>query len=416
MKNRMIALAIVVLLYFENSAGFATDEFNEVALAPGDSQVVLFPKKVDLHLNKRDIIDLQWLNDQSWRITALRTGVVLIKGINEEGQEAVRTIVKVSPIQDETKSDQEDSLAKLCQTEHLKCGAEGRVVSGEVDHWATYLKAYGLCRRFETCTFSLLLSPRGLARFATDLEKILATNVEAERLSSGKLLVIVPCDRKALPETDKLIDSLTDGAESKNFLTVSCNRSLTDLAFKLTAKIFYVRDSDSEDLGVDWQKKITGSDEPKIKAFLEKNQNRVLSDPTIEIRLDQDIEIRSGGEVRIISQGENPAEHWRPTGIVMTARCGYIAGQQFSLRYALKLSLENKSVASQMNASMLSSVATLILGEGKVLGEINSVFNRDGQESVPILSAIPIIAPLFRYEFNGESQSKVYLWVKLEKA
>lgn len=402
-------LGLAMLLTQQASRASEAINSETLIMVEGSTKAVRFPVDADLQVSRKGIIDLIWLSDNQWQITALRRGTVMIRGVDGNRQPVATTVVNVTS-QAQQRNDRFNYLADICRLPGLKCENQTRRLTGHIASWSDYLYAFSRCHNLKTCLFAVSLDPQGLSQLKQDWQQTLGIEITVKQLLGGQILVQLPCEfyEKQIIKTQ--LKTLGGQALTHGKLFLSCTPPSHSL--KLAAKVFFLNQGDAEQLGVTWSN-FKSLDDAHLKAFLSKNHSRIMSDPVITVAPHLPFDIHAGGEIKVISQSDKPEEHWRSTGVSLSGKIMPLAADEYVLDFNLKISSPQED-GNRLISSHVNSQAKLKIGQSAVVGEINTQFSVEGSGNVPILSDIPLIWPLFSFNHQSHGQVKVILWVKIE--
>lgn len=389
----------------------------ELDLALGETDVIEIKSTGPLHVSRRGIVSLDWLGDDRWRLTGLKRGVVEVRSESHESHEAVLLIRVAGKFSGKGVSKGSGSLPALCGQPKIKCDDGGYTVKGVSDSWRWYRRAKAFCDSKPPCFFDVKLSRIAQKNLAADVQDYVDAEAKVRVNGEGQLVIDAPCFSAHEATILRRISRLWPKAVDRGLVLLRCVKEMQD--FLVRARIFFLQEEDAASLGVHWGTNlVTGLEASRVSAFLADNQTRVVGEPVMRLSAGGRSEIQTGGEIRVLSQGNEPQEHWSPIGLSVASTIDVARGSMVEVTFEAKLRvpLESGDGPVSLQGSMLKTRVSVPLAQEILLGEVDMSSMLDRHGSVIGMRKVPIIGPIFRARDESEGQSKLYVLIQVNLA
>lgn len=393
------------------------ERFRDLEIRVGQAVTIDMVPDTQIHVSRRGIIDLLWRHNGSWRLTGLKRGSVLIRATKSNGEEVQRIMVTISSIQKkkfQSSSNFKKLMVLACTSDGIRCNKDNGIINGTTDSWPIYIKTQSLCRKNPPCQFRLHLRKSGIELLKKDLNTYLQKGSSVSATSSGRIIVTAQCNQKNRDQLVNSIEELT--GMNRQDIGLTCRQHEKE-NLKIITKIFYLKKSDINQLGIDAKNILSAYNNPisKLSAFINRNNERILSSPEIDIIPGKNFTITAGGEVLYTGSSNQKDDHWKHFGIKLTGNTEMKDADHFYLHFKLTLKLPSSQNRSTFQGSSLESDAILQINQPKILGEVEANFRMSRKQGVAILEDFPIIGPLFSWKEEKNSETRLYLWMTIQK-
>lgn len=358
-------MLVIGILSIPSAYGDAT--FERLRLQIGERRLVALPESSDLNLSRRGIVDVQIAKDKL-AITALKSGTVMITFTVRNDWTSNQKIL-VSVVANSSKSLGKNELAILASSVDM-------LFSG---HNASLKHLAGE-------TLILTLDCRG--KQASYFQRTLKT----AKISTSKRSVVVRC-RPSNPAPQMLVAGRV----------------------VLSKEDLVQRHGVEATLSPRWDLK--GLSQPaRISAVLDneviRHHARVLAEPEILIRLNEEAQVESGfEELHVTSEAKNYHNRyvWKNWGFLLKLKAKKFYNNNTVLSYKFTLSNPSRGRARSYSRGHMSSEVVLPLGQKMVVGSVFLNLESSQKGALYYLQSLPILGPLFRRNSENTSKSRVYL-------
>jgi hypothetical protein len=403
------------------SAG-GKESYFAIAMNVGEQKML--PKKTQnpLVLSRKGIIDLQYLEDGAWRLTAMRRGLLFITEKSSSGEELARFFIKVDRAPEDDKESEEDGHSAvekfLCSTEGVRCGLPKSIVEGETDSWQWFRKARDLCLSHQPCVFNVTLSLKAKEDLKRHYKLALGDWAELIAIRGTVAFAEVLCEKDDLKDLSGWIDALTSGDVKRGELVLACSGRYRQKDLYLKAIIFALDQGQAQKVGIDLNDSLTLKN-PQLAATLfasfQQSGIKVIAEPLIKLQSGVPGTVVSGSEFKVAALSEKEHEYWKKVGMSLTATALFLADDRVRVRYQLELSSPHPfSTGSQIQSSSIASAVDLSLGKAEIIGATELTSEVGSKSSLPYWDQLPIIGPLLSYFGDSQSNSRLYIWLEVK--
>ena len=395
---------------------------SEIDMRAGEQEILPFFTTNSLHVSRRGIVEVQYLNDNRWRVTALRKGIVMIMEKDNAGEIKRSVLVHVAS-SDEPKRAHDQGLFAREELNAFFCGEKGvicdegrKLLKGESSSWHWYRQARETCRRNAPCVFAVTLSEQASRQLKDSFQALLSPWFRMESVKNGVGVALADCPDDNKDELTALANHLTEGAVDRGELMVLCAGKFLARGFFLKAKVFVLSSDEAERFGLDLGETLSASSPAvleKIFAFLKHNKARLIAEPFLKLYSGVEGTLSSGSELRIEAETVRKKEYWKKIGLAMTVK-GFITGKD-TLRVHYKIVLSNLHPSGDdriIQNSSASSLVDLAFAHPEIIGGMEAQSTHHGEQGIPYLRAVPIIGPLLRGIADGGDRNRLYIWLE----
>jgi hypothetical protein len=404
---------------------YAQAENEHRTLAIGESQIIEIAGSSNVNVSRKGIIDVQYFDKDQWQVTALKEGIAIISVPGLPAANRVFIQVTKNRV---TTPQPPDFFEKICRRKGFLCDPETSLVQGEITDPSEFSWAKKLCQSIPKCDFQALLSDTAVKKLEQKLSTLLRGRYDVIIGQRGEAVVLVPCGEREIKSTEQEIDALSGGMIRTKMLTVVCRNQYLKTTYRFKSKILVVDDSDSIEFG----SALTGKSklgfandrfqlftEAEFRALSKTNNIRVAGEPVLRLVEGSETMIESGGEFPVIgknSDADKVAETtWKQYGLVLKVKA--MSESDKNTLVHIDFAVRTPGGGSYQNNLQLNRLVSVVraeLGKPLVVGGVEIETGDTKEQSVPYLSLIPIIGPLFKLVSKERGHSKLFLWIVLD--
>ncbi len=410
---------IVLFLFSQISFGQKESSLLDLVLEVGTSEILPVEPEEDLKLSQRGIIDVSPISKHSFRLTALKSGFVLIK-VQKAGELVQTYRVRVEKPASEVGSTPPQMIANICSKEKsLRCDLEAQIAEGTMDDFRLFFQLKNLCKKAKTFIFAAFLSEDGIkaARKAIRQE---VGGFDFEVTPSGKIVIYVPCIDDTSKELQKYKEEF--GHEKVLLQDPALRCQSAGGYYTIESQVYLTKDLSSQDW--DLFKTMEGylAKNQQIELFLKENKMQIVAEPIFLVREAKEATVLSGGEVESFAWS-TPADgpitrvaSWKEYGFKMKVRLQ--ASSEDAVFVKFHFSIKQPQQGGQfnnLNSNSIESEAYLPLAENKWVACVELGSTGESNFAIPYLAKIPLIAPFFRGRADTQASSKVLISFRVRK-
>ena len=368
--------------------------FTSKTMTVGDSIPITIPNETQINLSRKNIIQLIEDHGSTWKAVALKKGSVLLTLTHIDG-EAETILINVDSKAKPLKADR--VLTDICKKPGIQCSNSG-IISGRATDWLWFYKSLEVCGKLSQCQWQVVLDEESIASVKTYFRLLFHRDVEVSR--DGLIFGVRPC----MPQSEmKVIPKYL-----KPYLENRCAQKQVNLIFR--AQVYWLKYSEVETLGMN----LPGLDlqnlfqkaKPALSSLLANNRQKIVAEPYLNATLGQESRIRIGNDTVVVLDREN--KQIIKNGIDITIKPIEIADSRIfcEITVTMKQPTGNQTAS---DSSEFSSSIWLPFDRSYLVATMQASFEKDESAEVPILSSIPIIAPLFGQKGQQNIDSTIFI-------
>lgn len=403
-----------------------TSQFESLQLEVGQTLSRHFTGAKTLQLSRKGLLDLVFLGEQKWQLTALKPGFVILTVLQSQETVGARLHIEIVP-KPKSKTETQTQWLSLCEGARLTCGGETGVISGSTDSFLHHWNLQAICREEKTCLYGGHLSEKGLQGWKTYVAQELQAPFSYEISPSGSLQFTFDClSQQEWQQKKSMVQHLLE--QQFPFLPpplVLCRSWDSHLYYRLTFKALLMEKATAKELGFENKIKarvfpLTATYETRFHDFIHDRKVQVLAEPMIRLNAGITARAQSGGEFPILvrktqSEGQDIVEPtWKEHGIKLEVTALPFSQNRAILRYDFSLKNPTSEGANHMQTQRLTSELDVKIGVPFIAGQIDFASDGTRNQSVSLLRSIPIIGPFFKMDFFDKAQTHLYLWLRLD--
>ncbi|MCB9229957.1 MAG: hypothetical protein H6618_10140 [Deltaproteobacteria bacterium] len=433
LRYRIITGAMILLLqaaaFQANKARSETEQITEhvtekLSLEPGASATIRGQGNGDLLVSKKGILDIFHIRDVTWKITALREGLVSIRSGQSQWMVTVTKTHK-------KKAEDEFSIPDWICTQ-LNCDQQKRIISGQSSGRHEFIQALRWCQKHSPCLFTAQLEKTEKERLFREAEDLLRTQDASCQNSGGLRVCDIPCNTEKQELTvNKTFRQhpLTNPLLKAGLIALRCRQPLAEKLWSVKAKIYFTSQHDSVlkgfDHSVNLSLRIPGDPTlsaglmSRLEALLAEKHARVIGEPLIVLRQGTQGEIQSGGEIPVMSYAKNQKSHdkhihrWKSFGLKFQVRVTGSHHGKALIQYSLRFRQPTHGEKSTFNSEKISSEISAPLAVPVLAGQTSIHSDMMSDKQRPFLATLPLVGPLFKSSSTTDGQSGLWVWVEV---
>lgn len=405
---RLLNLWLLSLVILPTRA-VAKEDFRRMQLRLGESITVNSPGATQWHAHKNHIVEVMPAGDSEWRLVAVSEGLVILEALNEQGKLLQRLLVTV--VTDHGASEKRDTvhvwppyIAELCRRQlAVRCEGEKTLgMSGVSDDPRAYLELRQYCLRHMRCAFSIQLTEEAELSLKDLIGREQEVAADAVTIGhDGTFLISLPCgpmEKNPAKSSTKGIEKRCTALGQKNLwlqFNLSVIGNTTDAKSGVLLRPLIdgkVWDGSNPDWGFENQEK--------------KRKQTVLGQPIFRVLSGQEASFSGGSEFFVGHDlGLSKAEPWKKVGMSIKVLPQWVAKDQLRLAFTISLAEPKAEGGKTILQHELQSEQLISFEEETVLAVVATEQNAEEEISIPLLSDVPIIGPLFKRHSNGEGKT-----------
>lgn len=396
-----------------------------IKMTVGESLTRYIAGSANLNVSRKGIIDVQFIDTDLWQITALKEGLAIISTPGKSPD--TRVFIHVT----KSDTDQEelvDTFRTLCATSEFTCDFQLKRIEGRISNWGKYLWVRKQCSATKECDFRAVLADAARIGLERKMTRLLQFRYQVMVNQDGGTLIVVPCGERDLKILEGEINALLGSSFDSKIYSVICRDHFFKRSFRIRGKIFVVDGGSSIDVGSgkienngllaqsNRMQLITDAD---FKALSKNRRIRIAGEPVLRVLEGSEATIESGGEFPVIvgrdQENGRTEAGWKQYGLTLKVRVtsekdqSVILGVDFAVR-----SPGGNSHPDNLKLNRLTSILRAEVGKAMIIGGAEIETEGNSVQGIPLLSAIPIIGPLFRLTSSENAKSQLFLWLVLD--
>ncbi len=422
----LFLLFSVVSLLSRASEEVQKNGVESVQLEVGQTLSRHFPGAKTLQLSRKGLLDLVFLGEQKWQLTALKPGFLILTVL--QSQEAVSARLHIEILaKPKSKAEVQTQWLSLCEGAHLHCEAQTGLISGRTDSFLHHWNLQALCREEKTCLYGGHLSEKGLQMWKTFLATELHSPFSYEIMPSGSLQFAFDCISQQEWQQKKSMVQLWMEQQFP-FLPpplVLCRTWQSHVYYRLTFKALLMEKAAAKELGFDNKIQaqlfpLTPTYETRFHNLVHDRKVQIVAEPMIRLNGGIMARAQSGGEFPVLvrktrGEGQDIIEPtWKEHGIKLEVIALPVSKDRAILRYDFSLKNPTSEGDRHMQIQRLTSELDIKIGVPFIVGQIDFASDGSRNQSLSLLRSIPIMGPFFKLDFFDKAQTNLYLWVRLD--
>jgi hypothetical protein len=319
-------------------------------------------------------------------------------------------------------------LAEICGSGGIFCSKNRDRVYGDANDADMFFDAQQICQESRACNFSAKLSPDAMSSLEVAIKEKIGSRAEINVTPGGIILIRIACAGSELKVLRDEFDGMTGGLITKRHATIICRDTLEPRKFRLRSKVVVIDGDENREFGApNWSiGKIISPTEPArmlkesdFMAVIKSDRVRIVGEPMIRFLEGREATVESGGEIPFVTASgqasENRETQWKQYGLALKVTAS--AKNESEILLTLDFAVRNPSGESGRTGLSLNRIAAdleLKIGEPAVVGGVELATGGEKTRAIPIVSEIPIIGPLFRFENRVNGKSKLFLWLCID--
>lgn len=384
----------------------------EVSLTPGQK----------IFISRKGFLAIHQLSPERFRLIALKKGelVVLVKSRGDDVISQRTVIIHTSRKAPPTKVLR---LPSDCQSRGIRC-RQGQPVamSGVAGTWQQFFSLRRWCKAHR-CDFRVRLSPQAKSTYERYISQTLAGRYSYEVLNNGVLLL---CTRRAQDAAE--VTQALDGALWQ--LPISSHACHRPTNYTAEVIAFRLKVDDAQRIGLNLAGQtfpLLASQNLSLHAFLARNRSFVIGHPTMHVVAGEVSEFATGSQ-RFLTDSEGKGQ-WKQVGFSIKLKVqptgesnspppqnSRSAQRSLQVWYQVEITGSKGGRADQLDRSYMASTLTTSPDAPQVVAQLNTAVSTRSQMGVAGVDGIPIIGPLLRHSVAAESQSRLFLWLRIRHA
>jgi hypothetical protein len=403
-----------------------TNGIETLQLEVGQTLVRHFSGAKTLQISRKGLLDLVFLEEQKWQITALKPGFLILTVLQAHETVSARLHIEILT-KPKVKTETQTQWFSLCERAQLHCEAQTGVISGSTDSFLHHWNLQAICREEKICLYGGHLSKKGLEAWQVFVARELHSPFAYEITPSGALQFSFDClSSEEWQQKKSMVEIWVQ--QQFPFLPpplVLCRSWQSHLYYRMTFKALLMEKAIAKELG--FENKIQGrvfptvpSFETRFHDFLHDRKVQIIAEPMIRLNAGITAHAQSGGEFPILArktQGEGQEivePTWKEHGIKLEVTALPVSKDHAILRYDFSLKNPTSEGVNHMQIQRLTSELDVKIGVPFIVGQIDFASDGSRNQSISLLRSIPIMGPFFKMEFFDKAQTNLYLWLRLD--
>ena len=426
-RIKLYSTKIFLIIFFSNTT-YGDDNVKRINLLVGESKKFTLSSPDEISLSKKGIILCTHLNGNKWRITALRTGFVIMSWYLNNSTKQI--MVSVNKYKDKYELIKAPKM--LCAHKGIVCDPKKLKIFGTIN--STYLlkQAVKICNKSTKFYCDLEISTSVIKDIKTKLTYLLGHNYELHALKNGMIHIMIPCgaSEKDNISRRKIIELFAETILPKSNYIISCKHLLNPKYFQLKAKVILTSIGIANKLGLNTTAKniLTAGREPllnlrsKFQSLEQKNKVKILGQPIVTAQEGLKSYAHSGGEILYLENSEqenmNNSSKWKSYGIEFTTTAFSKSKSNVVVHYVLDFKIPVHNGTNRFHSNNIKGSVDLVLKEPAIVAGIEYLSQSTSKSSIPIIDKLPIVSILSKLFTKSHKKQMLYLWLeawKIEK-
>jgi hypothetical protein len=384
-----------------------------IKLSIGSDRTLNVPEGLSIVASKKGVVHLSWKGGQTWTMTGVREGVVIIELVDKAHRVQEKTNVEVKEGDDS--QGQEVSL-NPCDYANSSCTENQGVIDSVFIRWQLLAQSRNACLKKQRCVFEGVLSEDGSTRLKETISAL--SQFTAVRITKGGAVHLRSfCDKNPRDVVQDLDEYL--GAESNGLIHIECPAATRRQTFHIRSQLVLDENKTAEQRGKPWENRAIISPDKTtldIKAIWDqKNASRllnVIAEPEFFIEGHGKVELKTGGEIPVRTQTEKGyTTTWKEFGMQLEVKATPMNEEILHLQFIL--TIRTPSQDDQLSLAHLQGQLQLPYQGRTYGGSVNLESNLQDLEEDPWLAHIPLIGFLFRHKQKAQLRSKASVWFEI---
>jgi len=423
-RNIHFVKFFIFLSHFFTNVSYAT--MKNIQMTVGESIPIEFPEGTELKISKKGIIDVFFINDTTWQITALRSGLVIIDAIESEtGNPLLPRLfldIKSLPKSLEASAINHSIPDWVCNKNGITCDRQSGVITGKTADWQWFMRAISWCHTAKHCLSFVELSDTAAVDLQNFLQKKLGPNFTVASETSGSSQISAMCDATTTQQQIDQIEKKLPGILKMQVAYFSCSQN--QQTFEVRIKARRISSSEGSTTGFKTNSRIRIDGLPPTPSIdLHNNlvnesltsSGELIGEPMFMASEDIEFQTLIGGELPFLTQKENSHSYqWKEYGLSVKGKIkGYHAGRIRTHIDIFLKSLNDQSSGSLSSSSLKSSIDSAE-NVWTLIGELDLFSHSSHRQEAPLFVKLPIIGPFFKLMSTSKDNSKLQVWIQVK--
>jgi type II secretory pathway component HofQ len=231
----------------------------------------------------------------------------------------------------------------------------------------------------------------------------------------------------------QMVEALSMHALSAGLLWFNCREDQGMPRYRLRAQVFLVEATAATELGVDATSSVQAALPSlgqsharllaKLKALEQQRKAEMIGEPVLRLRPNQPAETASGGEFQVVDRSARRGEDgdsvdrtsWKQHGLLLKINATPLNDARVRLAFDMTFKSRTQGESQALTLHSMKSEVDLVLGVATMAGSLDLQTSASDLERLPLLSAVPLIGPLFQSNARQHSKSRLFLWLELSE-
>jgi hypothetical protein len=415
-------LFITTTLLIFTTASLAKFSTKKIELKVGESTSLTIKEHYNLKLSRKGIVDMSYRQKDSWKITGLKPGFVLLKTINYEDTPTSQIHIWVK---DSSKKKTTFFPQWMCSQKNIICKHNHQTLEGQSHNPHFFYKAKSWCQAKNNCYFKTKLNALG----QTAAKKSLRKHFLHEKITvfaNGDTSVIINCNSKDNVKT-KTTKELKKTINHKQYF-VKCLHETTKEQYKISAKIFVTEKSHNKQVGLDSNLNtnlssntgISADASLTLKSLLNTNTTQIIGEPFIISKSGQQNLIKTGSEFPTkTSSSKNLSLHphviWKEYGLSLQTTVFPLLHKKVEFHYEFQLKTPGLAQKiSSLKTNKIKGNIEIPLSSPIILGGVLYNIKKTSNSTFAFIKKIPILSPLLKLKNFKKTYVYMYLSIRVD--
>lgn len=388
-------------------------------LRVGEAFVLSLSQGQKIFISRKGYLAVHQLSPEKFRLIALKKGelVVLVKDRSNRVLSQQTVIVRTRKPPARAKP---LPLPPGCSSPALSCEAGSPpALRGVAKSWQQFFSLRAWCKA-HNCQFGLRLSAAARRSYEAFVRAHLFDWYDYKVLANGVLVFCHPeptrKKSKANP-TEKAVRNILDADIWQLPMTFGrCAKPSVLPTYLAEAVAFRLKTEEAQRVGLNLAGQpllLDPTENIKLHAFLADNQSLIVGHPAMRLIAGEQSEFATGSEW-YVAQGEEQGQ-WKQVGFTLKLRVQPLTEQTIRVGYQVEITGPRGEGARQLDRSYMASTLVTTLGSAQVVAQLGTAMAADSKIEVPIINKIPIIGPLLRHKVSTQSESRLFLWLRIQE-
>ncbi len=391
-----------------------------VFLEPGASKIITIKETGTIKVSRRGIIHMEPAGENSWLVTAISSGLVAIK-ILDQGKTHLVLLIKVE-------KNREAKLRTLPRQYSRERLPEITSAPREIKTITELLQLFTQCQKYTSrCGLQVTLSQSLRLTWREYLSRTIPKDFTIKHFGDSTFITAY-CPPYTEKQLFAEIELILPGAIKSSFITVACH-ARARFNYWAKGKFILHEKSHQEKQGINFfgqsEKSEILSENATIAAHvLDYRQTlskaEAVTEPAIIVSSGNEAFLESGGELLLSAidpqQNDKKLNVWKNYGVSMTLKVLEVSEEKLELSYKIQIKNPDFSSGNQnLTGSEVKNSIFVKLGQPIYLGELNFSTHHQLNTRQSLLAGIPIIGPIFKMDSDNSLNMNLSAWLTLEK-